>query len=163
MMEQLDNGRRSHEKALVLSTSMCALARSLAHAMPGTATGAGARPAFRAGHTTFPDRLYGVKATSASDVRTVGFARTSSLIVHWNGRAWSQSISARRRLPAAAGHTPVIGRIGANVRLGFAGNLITSEKIIRNGRVAIAHEQHNAGGAGPGVFREHHHERRGAR
>jgi len=79
-------------KALVLSTSISALAGSLALALPSAAaTGAVSRPASPAAYTTFPERLYGVKAISASNVWAVGLKPNSSLIVHWNGRAWSQS------------------------------------------------------------------------
>lgn len=75
-----------------MSASVCALAGSLALAVPGAAaTAAVARPASQAAYRTFPDRLYGVKAISATDVWAVGLAPTSSLILHWNGRAWSQS------------------------------------------------------------------------
>lgn len=62
--------------------------------MPATAAGgAAARPASRPAYPTFPDRLYSVKAISATDAWAVGLAPTASLIVHWNGRTWSQSQS----------------------------------------------------------------------
>ena len=43
--------------------------------------------------TTFPDRLYSVAATDAHNVWAAGLRPDSSLIVHWNGTAWTQSLS----------------------------------------------------------------------
>jgi hypothetical protein len=92
VMKWLNQDGGAMKRVLVLSASICAMAGSLALATPGAAaTGAVARPAHQAAYTTFPDRLYSVKAISASNVWAVGLAPTSSLIVHWNGRAWSQS------------------------------------------------------------------------
>lgn len=84
------------KKALVVSASVCALAGSLALAVPETATGAVARPASQAAYRTFSDRLYSVKAISARNVWAVGAGPASAaLIVHWNGRAWSRSLGGR--------------------------------------------------------------------
>jgi hypothetical protein len=62
----------------------------LALAIPGVP--ATAAPS-QGGYTTFPGRLYGVHAISASNVWAVGLTPDSSLIVHWNGSAWSQSLA----------------------------------------------------------------------
>ena len=43
--------------------------------------------------TTFPGRLYSVAATDANNVWAAGLHPDSSLIVHWNGTAWTQSFS----------------------------------------------------------------------
>jgi hypothetical protein len=40
---------------------------------------------------TFVDRLYGVTTLSRSDAWAAGLMPNSSLILHWNGRAWSKS------------------------------------------------------------------------
>jgi hypothetical protein len=42
---------------------------------------------------TFIDRLYGVTTLSRSDAWAVGLMPNSSLILHWNGRAWSKSLA----------------------------------------------------------------------
>lgn len=81
------------KKALIWSAPICALATGLAFTMPGTATAAVTRPASQSAYTTFPGRLYGVVAVSARDVWAVGLQPDSSLIVHWDGAAWSQSLA----------------------------------------------------------------------
>jgi hypothetical protein len=43
--------------------------------------------------TTFPGRLYSVAATDANNVWAAGLHPDSSLIVHWNGKTWTQSLS----------------------------------------------------------------------
>lgn len=40
-------------------------------------------------YLSVPDRLYGVAGTSASDVWAVGLQPSASLIMHWDGCAWS--------------------------------------------------------------------------
>lgn len=68
----------------------CALAASLGLGVPGTAAAA-PRPAAMTLGPAFSGRLYGVAAISSRDVWAVGLVGSSSLIVHWNGSAWSQS------------------------------------------------------------------------
>jgi hypothetical protein len=81
-------------KALSWSAPMCALVTGLALTVPGAAaTAAAARPASPSAYATFPGRLYGVAAISASDAWAVGLEPNSSLIVHWNGSTWSQSLT----------------------------------------------------------------------
>lgn len=46
-----------------------------------------------AAYPTFSGRLYGVAASSASNVWAAGLTPDSSLIVHWNGTAWTQSFA----------------------------------------------------------------------
>ena len=46
-----------------------------------------------AGSKTFIDRLYGVTTLSRSDAWAVGLMPSSSLILHWNGRAWNKSLA----------------------------------------------------------------------
>jgi hypothetical protein len=81
--------------ALIWSAPICALAVGLALAVPGEAAVAVAtRPASSgSAYATFPGRLYSVAAVSARDVWAVGLNPTGSLIVHWDGTAWSQSLS----------------------------------------------------------------------
>ena len=74
------------------------LSRGLVGAAAGVALAAGglAGPvgAARVAHSTtraFIQRLYGVTTLSRSDAWAVGLTPDSSLILHWNGRAWSQS------------------------------------------------------------------------
>jgi hypothetical protein len=82
------------KKALSWSVPMCALVTGLALTVQGTAaTAAVARPASPSAYPTFPGRLYDVAAISANDVWAVGLEPDSSLIVHWNGSAWSQSLT----------------------------------------------------------------------
>jgi hypothetical protein len=54
---------------------------------------AGTGPAPRPAYLSVPDRLYGVAATSASNVWAVGLMPNSSLIMHWNGRRWRVSFT----------------------------------------------------------------------
>jgi hypothetical protein len=73
---------------------MSALAAGIALAVPATAaTAAVSRPASQANYTTFPGRLYSVAAVSARDVWAAGLSTGGSLIVHWNGSAWSRSFA----------------------------------------------------------------------
>jgi hypothetical protein len=82
------------KRSLTCLTSMFALAAGTTLAVPATtATAAAARPASPAAYRTFPGRLYGVAAISARNVWAVGLTPSSSLIVHWNGSAWSQSVA----------------------------------------------------------------------
>ena len=82
------------KKAFSWSVPMCALAIGLALAVPGTtATAAVARPASQTAYTTFSGRLYSVAAVSARDIWAVGLHPDSSLIVHWDGSTWSQSLA----------------------------------------------------------------------
>ena len=81
-------------KKAVNRAVMCALAIGLAFVVPGTmATAAVARPVPQAGYTTFPGRLYSVAAVSANNVWAVGLEPSNSLIVHWNGKTWSRSLT----------------------------------------------------------------------
>jgi hypothetical protein len=81
-------------RAIAWSLMICALATGLAFTVPGVAaTAAVTRPASRSANTTFPGRLYSVAAISANDAWAAGLGADSSLIVHWNGSAWSQSLA----------------------------------------------------------------------
>jgi hypothetical protein len=66
---------------------------SAASAGNGASTPNGARAGSPAKFTTFPGRLYSVAATDANNVWAAGLHPDSSLIVHWNGTAWTQSFS----------------------------------------------------------------------
>jgi hypothetical protein len=61
--------------------------------LAGTAVAAPARAGHLASGRTFSDRLYGVAAVSPQDAWAVGLEPSRSLIVHWNGKAWSQSLA----------------------------------------------------------------------
>jgi len=77
-------------KALRWSVPICALAGSLAVAVPGTASAApGGGAGTWAVAPAFSGRLYGVAAISDRDVWAVGLGGSGSLIVHWNGTSWS--------------------------------------------------------------------------
>jgi hypothetical protein len=80
-------GRRLSRGLVIVAAGFALAAGSLA----GTAgaAGAGRSP----GSQTFTDRLYGVAALSRSDAWAVGLMPSASLILHWNGRAWSKSLS----------------------------------------------------------------------
>ena len=80
-------------KSFIWSAPICVLATVLALTAPGTATASVTRPVSQSAYTTFPGRLYGVVAVSARDVWAVGLRPNSSLIVHWNGADWSQSVA----------------------------------------------------------------------
>ena len=77
------------KKLLTWSLSICAAAAGLALTIPGAATAAPSGAASRASSPTFPGRLYGVKALTATDVWAVGLTPSSSLALHWNGSTWS--------------------------------------------------------------------------
>ncbi len=95
------------KKALSWSVPFCAVAIGLALTVPGTvATAAVTRPASPSGYATFPGRLYGVAAISANDVWAVGLEPDSSLIVHWNGSAWSQSLAGSGYFEGVAASSP---------------------------------------------------------
>ena len=73
---------------------ICALAAALAFTVPASAaTAAVTRPGSPQAYKTFPGRLYSVSAVSADDAWAVGLNPSGLLIVHWNGRAWSQSLT----------------------------------------------------------------------
>jgi hypothetical protein len=78
------------KKALVWSVSIsgCALAASLALALPGTAGATAAAP--RSAYPAVGGRLYSVAAISGDDVWAVGLDGSGSLAVHWNGSTWSE-------------------------------------------------------------------------
>ena len=89
-----------------LSHGLAAVAAGLALAagsLPGTASVAGASRAPGASRVpaasrapagqTFADRLYGVATLSRTDAWAVGLMPESALIVHWNGRVWSKSLT----------------------------------------------------------------------
>jgi hypothetical protein len=76
------------KKAFIWSVPLCALVTVLALAMPGTATATGL--ASPSAYPTFPGRLYGVMAVSASDVWAVGLSPGGSLIEHWDGKTWTR-------------------------------------------------------------------------
>jgi hypothetical protein len=81
-------------RALAWSLLTCALAAGLAFTGPGAAASAAvAGPASGSAYTTFPGRLYSVAAISASDAWAAGLGASGSLIVHWDGSAWSQSLA----------------------------------------------------------------------
>jgi len=91
------------KRALSCLAFMFALAAGTTLAVPATtATAAAARPASPAAYTTFPGRLYSVAAISARDVWAAGLTPNSSLIVHWNGSAWSQSVAGAGYFEAVA-------------------------------------------------------------
>jgi hypothetical protein len=74
----------------VLRAGAVALAAVAGLALTGALTAA-ARPAqAHASVTSIPGSLDGVSAVSASDVWAVGSDQAGTLIVHWNGTAWSQ-------------------------------------------------------------------------
>ena len=68
---------------------------SAASAGNGTSAVNGTGAGNAAGYRTFSGRLYSVAATSASNVWAVGLHPNSSLIVHWNGTTWAQSLATR--------------------------------------------------------------------
>lgn len=80
-------GRRL-SRGLVLVAAGFALAAGSLAGTAGAARVAGA-PASK----TFTDRLYGVTTLSRSDAWAVGLMPNASLILHWNGRAWSKSLA----------------------------------------------------------------------
>ena len=80
-------------KALAWSLAICALATGLALTVPGAATAAVTGPASPSAYTTFPGRLYSVAAISTNDAWAAGLGASGSLIVHWDGSAWSQSLA----------------------------------------------------------------------
>jgi hypothetical protein len=104
------------KKALAWSLSIGAGAACLALTIPGAATAAPSGAAWRASSPTFPGRLYGVKAISASDVWAVGLTPNSSLAVHWNGSTWSsyESNSGYYNAVSASGPTDVWAAGGTN-------------------------------------------------
>jgi len=65
---------------------------ALAAATLGGSAGAARTDRAPAGKT-FVDRLYGVTTLSRSDAWAVGLEPSASLILHWNGHAWSKSLS----------------------------------------------------------------------
>jgi hypothetical protein len=69
--------------------SIC-VATGLALVIPGAAASAAAS---RAAYTSVSGRLYGVVAISDSDAWAVGLDPGGSLIMHWNGSAWSQYLT----------------------------------------------------------------------
>jgi hypothetical protein len=81
------------KKAFIWSAPVCALVTGLALTLPGMATASVTRPASQSAYTTFPGRLYSVMAVSARDVWAVGLSPDGSLIVHWDGDGWSQSLA----------------------------------------------------------------------
>ena len=87
-------------KTRVWSLLVCALAAGLAFTVPAPAATAATGHAY----TTFPGRLYSVAAISADDVWAAGLSSPGgSLIVHWNGRAWRQSLIGPGYLEGVAG------------------------------------------------------------
>lgn len=72
---------------IVIPAAIALAAATLA----GTAGAArtGRAPASKA----FVDRLYGVTTLSRSDAWAVGLEPSASLILHWDGRAWSKSLA----------------------------------------------------------------------
>jgi hypothetical protein len=88
------SSRHLRRRAIAWSLTICALATGLAFTVPGTtAATAATRPASPSAYTAFPGRLYSVAAISANDAWAAGLGTSGSLIVHWNGRAWSQSLA----------------------------------------------------------------------
>ncbi len=75
----------------VVWTAVTAAGLAIAgQAGPASAASAGGASAGSpAKFTTFPDRPYSVAATDANNVWAAGLRPDSSLIVHWNGTAWS--------------------------------------------------------------------------
>jgi hypothetical protein len=77
---------------------------------PGLASPAAAAWASPAGThqaaAVFGGRLYGVAARSATDAWAAGLSTNGSLIVHWNGRSWSQSLSTDGFLTSVAAASP---------------------------------------------------------
>jgi hypothetical protein len=91
-------------KTRAWSLLVCALTAGLAFAVPGPAATAATGPASRQAYTAFPGRLYSVAAISADDVWAAGLSSPGgSLIVHWNGSAWSQSLIGPGYLEGVAG------------------------------------------------------------
>jgi hypothetical protein len=93
MKKTASTRRRPIGKARAWPLRACALAASLAFIVPGTAAATAATgPASGQAYPAFPGRLYSVAAVSADDVWAAGLSEPGgSLIVHWNGRRWSQS------------------------------------------------------------------------
>jgi hypothetical protein len=87
-------------KASIWPAPALALAAALALTTPGPA--AAAAPTAASAYATFPGRLSGVTAISARDAWAVGLSPGGSLIVHWNGTAWSQSLIGAGYLPGVA-------------------------------------------------------------
>ena len=92
--ESTEDQRKKAVEARAWSLPICALAAGLVFTGPGpAATAAVTRPASQQAYTTFPGRLYSVAAVSADDVWAAGLSSPGgSLIVHWDGSAWSRSL-----------------------------------------------------------------------
>ena len=84
---------------VVLRTSLAATLAMGILAVGGCSSSPCCRPG-----PTFPGVLHGVSATSATDAWAVGVGRGGTLILHWNGTAWSRmaSPSPDRRLQLVA-------------------------------------------------------------
>jgi hypothetical protein len=77
-----------------LARGLCAVAAGIALSAGGLAgTASAARTRASSATATFSGRLYDVAALSRSDAWAVGLHPNSSLIVHWNGKAWTQSLA----------------------------------------------------------------------
>lgn len=77
-----------------LTRLLAAAAAGVSLSMTGFAAPAGAAQSGPGpAAATFSGRLYSVVAVSSTDAWAVGLHPNSSLIVHWNGHDWSQSVA----------------------------------------------------------------------
>jgi hypothetical protein len=84
-------------------------------ALTGALTAAAQPAQARASVTSIPGYLDGVSAVSASDAWAVGSDQAGTLIVHWNGTAWSQVKSPQLFDGVLAGVSMVSARNGRAV------------------------------------------------
>jgi hypothetical protein len=82
-----------------------AAALAAAGSMAAGTASADALPASGTGYSV-TGSLLGVAATSADNAWAVGTAGSSSLILHWNGRAWTRQASQKGQLIAVAASSP---------------------------------------------------------
>ena len=85
--------KRVTRVACTAATASALLLAGLAGPASAASTGNGASAGNPAEFTTFPGRLYDVAATDAHNVWAAGLTTHKSLIVHWNGTAWTQSLA----------------------------------------------------------------------
>ena len=75
------------------ATAAGLLVTGLAGPASAASTATAASTGSAAGYPAFSGRLYSVAASSASNVWAAGLHPNSSMIVHWNGKAWTQSLT----------------------------------------------------------------------
>jgi hypothetical protein len=76
-----------------LTRLLATAAAGISLGMTGFAATADAAQSGPAAAATFSGRLYSVAAVSPTDAWAVGLHPNSSLIVHWNGHSWTQSLA----------------------------------------------------------------------